>query len=87
MAPQKRRIIDGRKREYFHLVRDTLRELVAMGKAAPGLNPTVAAHSIIGMIIWMARWRRPNGKASLDQIIAQVTQIALAGVTAPRRRP
>ncbi len=85
LSPQKRKIIDMRKREYFELVRDTLRELKQEGMLAPGIDPSIATHSLLGMILWMARWRRPNGKASLEEIIAQITQVAMGGILDPRR--
>lgn len=80
LPADKRRIVEGRKREYFRLVRDTILELQQQGLTRPDLNATVAAHSIIGMILWMARWRRPGGKLSLDQIVAQISQTALGGI-------
>jgi len=80
LGPEKRAIINGRKREYFQLLRGTLAELKDRGDTPEGLDPTVAAHSILGMILWMARWRRPEGKLSLQSIIDQITALALDGV-------
>ena len=77
---RRRRIIDRRKKEYFNLVRDTLRELEADGKLVEGLDTTVAAHTIIGTMLWVARWRRPNGRLTLDQIVEQISRIVLGGV-------
>lgn len=80
LSTQRRKIIDQRKLEYFNLVRATIAELVKSGAARSDLNTTVAAHTVIGMILWMARWRRPNGKLSLDRIIEQITGIVIAGI-------
>lgn len=80
LGPKKRRIINARKREYFELIRDTLSELKAAGRARPDLDVTVATHCITGSILWMARWRKPNGKLSLDEIIEQIIAVQLDGI-------
>lgn len=80
LSPENRRIIAGRKREYFNQIRDTLGELQARGDMPAELDPSVAAHSILGAILWTAHWRRPGGKLSLDQIIDQITASLLFGV-------
>jgi AcrR family transcriptional regulator len=80
LSPERRRAVEDRKRGYFELIRNTLVQLKEGGRLAPEADPTVAAHSIIGAIMWMARWRRPQGRLSLDQVIEQITALALDGV-------
>ena len=80
LSPEKRAIIDRRKRAYFELIRDTLRELQAKGEVAESVDLTVATHTIIGIILWMGRWRRPDGRLELEAIIEQITGMALGGV-------
>lgn len=80
LGPKKRRIINARKREYFELIRGTLSELKDSGAARADLDVTVATHCIIGAILWMARWRKPNGKLSLDEIIEQIIAMQLGGL-------
>lgn len=80
LGPKKRRIITARKREYFHLIRDTLAGLKARGDARPDLDVTVAAHCIAGAILWMARWRKPNGRLSLEEIINQIIAMHVGGI-------
>lgn len=82
LSPKFQKIIDARKREYFNLVRGTLEELRARGDVADELDLTIATHNIIGMILWMARWRKPKGRLSVDDIIDQITRMALTGVMA-----
>lgn len=83
LGPKKRRIINARKREYFELIRDTLNDLKARGDTRPDLDTTIATHCMIGSILWMARWRKPNGKLSLDQIIDQIIALQLGGILRP----
>ncbi|MBL8554115.1 MAG: TetR family transcriptional regulator [Phenylobacterium sp.] len=82
LGPERRRAVEDRKRGYFELIRNTLVQLRDRGELADGIDPTVAAHSIIGAIMWMARWRRPRGRLSLDEVIEQITALTLQGVLA-----
>jgi TetR/AcrR family transcriptional regulator, cholesterol catabolism regulator len=70
------------QRKYFELVRETLRELKAAGRLR-NVDLTVAAFSTIGMILWLPRWFRTDGKLSSDQAADEIATLALAGVLAP----
>jgi TetR/AcrR family transcriptional regulator, cholesterol catabolism regulator len=70
------------QRKYFELVRETLRELKAAGRLRD-VDLTVAAFSTIGMILWLPRWFRTDGRLSTDQAAAEIATLALAGVLAP----
>lgn len=79
---EKREII-ARKRRYFELVRDTIAELRA-ARGLSGIEPTAAAFSVLGMIMWLSRWYDPDGPTSSDDVAKDLTEIALAGVLADR---
>ncbi|MBX3482973.1 TetR/AcrR family transcriptional regulator [Phenylobacterium sp.] len=82
LSLKNRKIIDERKRVYFDLLRDTLRALQSDGRLSPRADATVVAFSIIGMIMWIARWRRSDGKYSLEDVAGQVLRLTLSGVLA-----
>ncbi|WP_397420526.1 TetR/AcrR family transcriptional regulator [Phenylobacterium sp.] len=82
LSPRSRRLINSRKRAYYTLVRDTLEELKVRGDAAADLDTTVAAHSLIGAILWTGRWRRPNGRLGVDELVEHLTAFVLKGVLA-----
>jgi AcrR family transcriptional regulator len=86
LAPERRALIDARKRGYFDLLRGTLRELKAEGRLAPHADPTMLAFTIIGMIMWIARWRRPDGRLSLDQVADQILRMTFGGALKARPR-
>ena len=71
--------IAARKRRYFELLRHTLDELQAAGRLHP-VDTTVAAFSILGMVMWLARWYRPGGRLAAGEVVRDITQIALKGV-------
>jgi AcrR family transcriptional regulator len=79
LGPERQADIDGRKRAYFEFVRGTLAALKAEGKLAD-VDLNVATFSILGMIIWMGRWRRPGGPLELDEIADHITRLSLGGV-------
>jgi AcrR family transcriptional regulator len=74
-----RRLIKGRKRAYFEFIRQTLEQLESEGKLR-SVNPTIAAFSLLGMILWISRWYRREGKLSVEQVLADYLEIAINGV-------
>ena len=68
-----------RRREYFDFIRSTLIELETQGKLQE-IDLTTATFTILGMIIWLARWFSPNGKMSVENVCEDVCEMALRGV-------
>jgi len=83
LTPAQRRKIDERKRAYVDLVRETLKQLDKEGKLRD-VDHTTASFSLLGMILWLSRWYKPDGRLTPQQISAEVTKIALGGLL--RRR-
>jgi hypothetical protein len=74
-------------RLYFDLVRDTLAGVKAEGRLRD-VDLTVAAFSILGMILWLPRWFRPDGALTAEQVSEEIARLALGGVLlepTPRR--
>jgi AcrR family transcriptional regulator len=82
LTPAHRRAITRRKGAYYNFLRDTLAALAERGELN-AIDPTVAAFSLIGMILWLARWHSADGRLSLDEIVDQMSEIALRGVVRP----
>jgi len=86
-----RKVLEERMRLYFDLVRDTLKELRALGRLR-NVDPTVATFGLIGTILWLPRWFRQNGRLTQEQVAHQIADIALGGllkekVPKKKRRP
>lgn len=79
LTPAHRRNIRSRKREYFQMVRQTLQQLAAEGKLRP-VDPSVATFSLFGMINWISRWYRRDGKIHKDVVLKDFTEIAVSSV-------
>jgi TetR/AcrR family transcriptional regulator, cholesterol catabolism regulator len=88
LPPASRRIIEERMRKYIDLLRATLQELKAAGRLRD-VDPTVAAFSVIGMILWLPRWFRQDGRLTQEQAAKEIAKLALAGLLRPNgtRRP
>jgi len=79
LPPSARREVERRQRVYLDLLRRTLTDLKAQGKLR-AIDPTVAAFSIIGMILWLPRWFRLDGRLSQEQVADTVAAMAVGGV-------
>jgi AcrR family transcriptional regulator len=79
LPPVARKRIKQFNRAYFDLIRGTLRELDAQGRLRD-VDPTVAAFSVIGMILWLPRWFRQGGRLNSEQAAIEIANLAVAGV-------
>jgi len=61
------------------VIRGALVELKTEGRLADGLDTTVAAFSIIGMVMWTNRWRRPGGRLSPQAVADDIVRLTCAG--------
>ena len=85
LSPTHRRKIDQRRRAYVDLVRDTLKQLKEAGKLRE-VDVTVAAFSLLGMILWLSRWYHPDRRLTPEQVAEEITKIALGGLLRPQAR-
>ncbi|MEM7354028.1 MAG: TetR/AcrR family transcriptional regulator [Acidobacteriota bacterium] len=83
LSDDQREEIVRRKREYFEFLRQTLEELKSLGRLRPE-ESTVGAFSLLGMVMWIARWYDAKGRLDSDQVVDDITAIALAGMVKPR---
>jgi AcrR family transcriptional regulator len=84
LPPPARKRVEERMRAYVDLVRGTLVELRSAGRLRD-VDPTVAAFSVIGTILWLPRWFRQTGRLSQEQVANQIADIMLGGLL--RGRP
>jgi TetR/AcrR family transcriptional regulator, cholesterol catabolism regulator len=79
LTPAHRRAIKGRKRAYFELIRDTLEQLSGEGKLRD-VSPTVGTFCLFGMLSWVSRWYRKDGKLTSEQVLSDLLEAALNSV-------
>src|SRR5215475_5125094 len=85
LTPAHRRKVQQRKRVYLDLMRDTLRQLKDEGKLKD-VDATVAAFSLFGMLLWLSRWYRPDGRLTGEEVANEIEKIALGGLLRPQAR-
>jgi AcrR family transcriptional regulator len=85
LTPAHRRKVQLRKRAYLNLLRDTLRQLKDEGKLKD-VDATVAAFSLFGMLLWLSRWYKPDGRLTGEEVANEIEKIALGGLLRPQAR-
>jgi len=83
LPPAARRQIEERMRFYVNLIRGTMTELKAAGRLRD-VDPTVAAFSLLGMILWLPRWFRQDGRLSQEQVANEIAKLAIGGLVQRR---
>jgi len=82
LTGEARAFIDGRKKRYVRFLEDAFSEAVRMGRAR-NIQPTVAAFSFLGMILWIYKWYQPDGRLSVQQIADGMVDLLFNGVVSP----
>lgn len=77
-----REYIDSRKKRYVRFLEDTIAEAQRAGRMRP-VDPTVAAFSLLGMVLWIYKWYRPDGRLSDEQIADGMEELLLRGLLPP----
>lgn len=85
LTPTQIRKINQRKRAYVDLIRVTLQTLRDEGKLKD-VDVTVAAFSLLGMMLWLSRWFRPDGRLTREQVADEISKIALGGLLRTKTR-
>jgi TetR/AcrR family transcriptional regulator, cholesterol catabolism regulator len=71
--------INARKKRYVRFLEDTFREAQAAGLIRP-VNPTIAAFSFLGSVLWTYKWYRPDGALDGKQLADGMVDLFFAGV-------
>lgn len=85
LPPAARKKVKQLQRHYFDVVRGTLAELEQAGRLRD-VDLTVAAFSVIGMILWLPRWFRQGGRLTSEQAAVEISNMVLAGLVQTRAR-
>lgn len=59
--------INARKKRYVRFLESSVQEAIDKGLVRP-VNPTVAAYSFLGTVLWVYKWFLPEGKLSDEQV-------------------
>ncbi|WP_375771788.1 TetR/AcrR family transcriptional regulator [Archangium gephyra] len=82
LTGEARAFIDGRKKRYVRFLEDSFSEAVRMGRIRT-VQPTVAAFSFLGMVLWIYKWFQPDGRLSAEQVSNEMVELLFAGLVTP----
>src|ERR1041384_1833206 len=85
LTPAQQKKIPQRNRAYFDFMRATLNQLKAAGRLHD-IDTTVAAFSLLGMVLWLSRWFRQDGALTAEQAAENIVKIAFHGLLRPGAR-
>jgi AcrR family transcriptional regulator len=78
--------VNARKKRYVRFLESSFAEAVRAGRIRP-VNPTVAAFSFLGMVLWIYKWFRPDGRITANQLAREMQDLLFGGLeTAPPAR-
>ena len=79
-----REMIGFSPKDYERCWQQILRQGVEDGEFRPDLDIQVTSYGLLGMLNWLYKWYDPRGRLSVQQVAAQFTLLALAGLAAVR---
>ena len=82
LTGEAREYVDRRKKHYVRFLEDTFSEAVKQGRMRP-VDPTIVAFSFLGMVLWVYKWFKPDGRLTDDQIADGMVDLFFAGLAAP----
>jgi len=82
LTGEAREHIDRRKKNYVRFLEDTFSEAVKQGRMRP-VDPTIVAFSFLGMVLWVYKWFKPDGRLNEDQIADGMVELFVAGLAVP----
>ena len=69
-----------RKKAFADFLRDSIVAVLRKQDRVSALDPTVAAHSVLGMVHGVVLWYKTECDLGPDELVDQVTQLALRGL-------
>ena len=71
--------INSRKKRYVRFLESSFAEAIRSGRIRP-VNPTVAAFSFLGMVLWIYKWFRSDGAITPDGLSRDMQDLFFGGL-------
>ncbi len=62
------RAINARKKKYVAFLEQSFREAIGRKLVRPEVDPTIAAFSFLGTVLWIYKWFRKDGRLTDEQV-------------------
>ena len=77
--------INVRKKRYVRFLEESFQEAIDKGLIRP-VNPQVAAFSFLGMVLWIYKWFKPDGKLTDEEVAEGMVDLLFTGLEPQRSR-
>ena len=77
--------INARKKRYVHFLESSFEEAMREGRIRR-VEPKVAAFSFLGMILWIYKWFRPDGKIPAGRLAREMQDLFFGGLEVVPRK-
>ena len=74
-----RQQINARKKRYVHFLESSFAEAMREGRIRR-VEPRVAAFSFLGMVLWIYKWFRPDGKVPAARLAREMQDLFFGGL-------
>jgi len=85
LSADRRRVLAARWRRHERFVVECIEAAQAGGEADPSIAAPSLARSLLGSLIGVSRWYRPDGRLRPEEVARQCADFALAGLHGVRR--
>ncbi|MBZ4420922.1 TetR/AcrR family transcriptional regulator [Myxococcus sp. RHSTA-1-4] len=81
LTGEARAFIDARKKKYVDFLQEAFAQAAAQGRIRP-VDPTIGAFSFLGMVLWIYKWFKPDGRLTDEQIADGMVDLLFPQVAA-----
>ncbi|MEM7586499.1 MAG: TetR/AcrR family transcriptional regulator [Acidobacteriota bacterium] len=74
--------INARKKRYVRFLESSFTEAMRDGRLR-AINPTVAAFSFLGQVLWIYKWYRADGKVAAEELASEMERLFFDGLETP----
>ena len=74
------REINGRKKKYVRFLETAFRDAIERGQIRDTIDPTIAAFSFLGSVLWTYKWYRADGAISTQRLTDGMIDLFFAGL-------
>jgi TetR/AcrR family transcriptional regulator, cholesterol catabolism regulator len=82
---QARAQINARKKRYVRFLENSFAEAMRAQRIRR-VQPTVAAFAFLGMVLWIYKWFRPDGKVSESELVKEMQNVFFGGLERRKQR-
>ena len=80
LTGEAQREINARKKKYVRFLESAFREAIEKGQVRADVDPTIAAFSFLGSVLWTYKWYRADGAISTQRLTDGMIDLFVSGL-------